>query len=370
MTVSLMVHIDNNLPLATTALSPASTDKNERVSSGSVPLSPIVNYTLINDVLRSLAGDSNHKPSLAEIDGAMTTFARELNKSGVARATPGVLTEKLFAEGQKVSLFLKNAADGSDSAELMQRRGLIADATSNYLEAVRAETRQQTLLTRYSLNQTQNKVLQAKSGSDDSYVRMWDDIASGINNIKENYVDHYAKLMKLYTDMYASFNSNVQKASADAVSTSKDANKIFFTKEKMQKGYDAFYKAIMELQGKLGKVPGWSQMNSSARDAARITYAPAFEISGDGTLTFNTKEYSALPSYPSGANTVGDVNTSVYQAWNAALNAAATAFQSNMQAFAQRYSQANNTFDNLNKVLSNAISALAEVAKEALKSLS
>jgi invasin D len=40
-----------------------------------------------------------------------------------------------------------------------------------------------------------------------------------------------------------------------------------------------------------------------------------------------------------------------------------------MQSFAQRYTQANSTFDNLNKVLSGAISSMADSAKDVLKAL-
>jgi invasin D len=45
-----------------------------------------------------------------------------------------------------------------------------------------------------------------------------------------------------------------------------------------------------------------------------------------------------------------------------------TGLQSNMQSFAQRYTQANSTFDNLNKVLSGAISTMADSAKDVFKS--
>ncbi|MBG6247237.1 MULTISPECIES: IpaD/SipD/SspD family type III secretion system needle tip protein [Symbiopectobacterium] len=62
-----------------------------------------------------------------------------------------------------------------------------------------------------------------------------------------------------------------------------------------------------------------------------------------------------------------EVSTTRYQAWLASFNSVGSAFQSNMQSFAQRYSQANSTFDNLNRVLSSVISTLGDSARDVLK---
>ncbi|CCO82239.1 Translocator protein bipD [Erwinia amylovora Ea266] len=61
--------------------------------------------------------------------------------------------------------------------------------------------------------------------------------------------------------------------------------------------------------------------------------------------------------------------TASYHAWLATFNAAGSALQSNMQSFAQRYSQSNSTFDQLNKVLSGVISTLGDSAREVYKSI-
>jgi invasin D len=109
-------------------------------------------------------------------------------------------------------------------------------------------------------------------------------------------------------------------------------------------------------------------MTPEERKSMETTLAPAFKVNGSGKIEFNLDQYSAASDYPSGIIGV-QVSTASYQAWLASFNAGGSALQSNMQAFAQRYSQANSTFDNLNKVLSGAIASLAESAKDVLKTL-
>lgn len=80
---------------------------------------------------------------------------------------------------------------------------------------------------------------------------------------------------------------------------------------------------------------------------------------------FDEKYGTPFPS----ADSDGKVSTPSYQAWLATFNASGSTLQSNMNSFTQRYSQANSTFDNLNKVLSGTISSLSDAAKDVLKSL-
>ena len=112
-------------------------------------------------------------------------------------------------------------------------------------------------------------------------------------------------------------------------------------------------------------------MTSAEQASMKTTLEPAFKIGDDGKISFNLDQYNTVSeTYPAGANfTFFRTSTSSYQAWLATFNAAGSALQSNMQSFAQRYSQANSTFDNLNKILSGAISTLADSARDVLKSL-
>ena len=203
-----------------------------------------------------------------------------------------------------------------------------------------------------------------------SYSEIWYRLAMAIGEIKSDYVDFYADLMQSYTEMYESFNKFVQKASADAVKTGTDGNNVAFDTNIMHEGYSLFDKEVARLNNELGSVKGWSNMTDDAKQSMITTLEPAFEVdSSNGNITFNMNQYNSIVyTYPAGIND-GKVSTASYQAWLASFNAAGNAFQSNMQSFAQRYSQANNTFDNINKVLSGAISALGDSARDVLKSL-
>lgn len=83
---------------------------------------------------------------------------------------------------------------------------------------------------------------------------------------------------------------------------------------------------------------------------------------------FNFDNATTSSAYPAGIEDK-NVSTPSYQAWLATFNASGSTLQSNMNSFTQRYSQANSTFDNLNKVLSGTISSLSDAAKDVFKSL-
>ncbi|MCT2387382.1 IpaD/SipD/SspD family type III secretion system needle tip protein [Erwinia pyrifoliae] len=199
-----------------------------------------------------------------------------------------------------------------------------------------------------------------------SYAELWSKIAKAIASIKEDYVDFYASLMKQYTDLYQSYNENVQKASSDAMSTGEDGNNISFDQEKMENGYKKFKEYLADADP--GVVKNWDNMSTQDQESMRLALAPAFDISVDGKISFNLSQYATVDgSLPKGeGNKVPTVN---YHAWLATFNTAGSALQSNMQSFAQRYSQSNSTFDQLNKVLSGVISTLGDSARDVFKGL-
>lgn len=203
-----------------------------------------------------------------------------------------------------------------------------------------------------------------------SYAEIWLRLAIFIGEVKEDYVDFYADLMQKYTEMYESFNENVQKASSEAVSAGDDGNNVSFDTGKMQAGYDAFQRDVDKLNSELGSIKDWESMTEDEKRRMVITLEPAYKVDNNGKISFNMDQYQSVSgSYPSGIKD-GKVSTASYQAWLATFNAAGNAFQSNMQSFAQRYTQANNNFDTLNKILSSAISTLADSARDVFKSLS
>lgn len=209
-----------------------------------------------------------------------------------------------------------------------------------------------------------------------SYAELWAAIANAIQTIKEDYVDFYADLMKQYTEMYEAYNEFVQKASSDAVSAGKDGNTVGFDMNKMAEGYTNFDDYV-NAHTPAGEVKNWKGMTEQEKNDMRITLEPAYHVNNEGEITFNLDQYNntVKNTYPSTLNSgsvengIATPSTSSYQAWLATFNSTGSALQSNMQSFAQRYSQANSTFDNLNKVLSGAISALGESAKDVFKAL-
>lgn len=219
--------------------------------------------------------------------------------------------------------------------------------------------------------QAVNENIESKATIDTgtSYGELWQRLAEATASIKSDYVDFYATLMQKYTEMYEAFNEYCQKASSSAVSTGDDGNNVKFNTSTMNDGYNKFYSELSAIDKTLGSIKNWSAMNAEERESMVATLEPAFVVDDAGKIWFNIDQFNSVKgTMPSGISG-GKVSTASYQAWLATFNAVGSAFQSNMQSFAQRYSQANSTFDNLNKVLSGAISSLADSAKEVLKSL-
>lgn len=298
-----------------------------------------------------------------------------LNKYGFNENISHVKDDNMLSIINKLQK-IQFQVSGSKSA-LSEQKEIVNDIAEK-INKIRNEIRNQTLYRRTSSAQfTAAATTLARELSTDSelttgtsYAEMWLRLAIFIGEIKEDYVDFYADLMQKYTEMYESFNENVQKASSEAVSTGDDGNNVSFDTQKMQAGYDAFQKDVDRLNSELGSVDGWDTMTDDEKRRMMITLEPAYKVDSTGTISFNMDQYHSVSgTYPTGIKD-GKVSTASYQAWLATFNAAGNAFQSNMQSFAQRYSQANNNFDTLNKILSSAISTLADSARDVLKSLS
>ncbi|ORM83733.1 hypothetical protein HA42_05765 [Pantoea deleyi] len=276
---------------------------------------------------------------------------------------------------------LKTASDGAqpsdDVTEMIAAQEQRVKSSAQALSDIQREIVTNRTKASYSLSQfsagKQRAALESASEGDEaeisthtSYADLWAGMALAIKEIKDDYVDFYADLMQKYTEMYEAYNTHVQGAASKAVSTGDDGNNVKFDASLMSSGYTNFRKEIKSID--LGSVKNWSKMTSDERKSMETTLAPAFKVDDSGKIEFNLDQYSAAPDHPSGISN-GKVSTASYQAWLASFNAGGSALQSNMQAFAQRYSQANSTFDNLNKVLSGAITSLAECAKDVLKAL-
>jgi len=284
--------------------------------------------------------------------GATSTYSRP-----DATAT---LEEMISAQYQQVDKTA--AALGTITDEIAQNR-IKANYSENQLRA--------TMQTSLQDIAEAEEAAKTRTGDNEisvhtSYSKLWAVMAEAIKNIRTNYVDFYAGLMQKYTEMYEAYNEYVQKASADAVKAGEDGNNVDFNNNTMKGGYDKFNNAVNGMD--LGSVANWDKMTDEQKASMTATLEPAFKVDqSSGKISFNLDQYNGRPYYPSDGG--GKVSTSSYQAWLASFNAIGTGLQSNMQSFAQRYTQANSTFDNLNKVLSGAISSMADSAKDVLKAL-
>lgn len=286
---------------------------------------------------------------------------------------------KLLAELERLKTANDGAQPSDDVAEMVANQEKYVKSSAQALSDIQREIVTNRTKANYSLSQfsaekqraAQEPAPEPKSSDGEisthtSYAELWASMSLAITEIKGDYVDFYADLMQKYTKMYEAYNTHVQGAASNAVSTGSDGNNVKFDTNIMKKGYDDFRNEVNGID--LGSVKNWDKMTPEERKSMETTLAPAFKVNDRGKIKFNLDQYSAAPDYPSGISG-GKVSTASYQAWLASFNAGGSALQSNMQAFAQRYSQANSTFDNLNKVLSGAIASLAESAKDVLKAL-
>lgn len=271
--------------------------------------------------------------------------------------------------------------DGVESLKRKQKES--AKAASELSEALKGEIRKESLIRQKNYNSLNRMIEQVKQEpnleeayniylKDETqltYSDFWDSIADTIASIKTNYVDFYSSLMLQYADFYQAY-TELQSKAAGAVSEGKDGNYIAWNDSVMSDAFTAFKEKIASLNNNLGTVPQWDQLSATERQQMADTLKPAFAVDmTTGKITFDQSALNACPARPSGAipdigqNTISNVNMASYNAWLAAFNSMGNTFQSNMQAFSQRYTQANSTFDNLNKVLSSSITALLECSK-------
>ncbi|MCX8958704.1 IpaD/SipD/SspD family type III secretion system needle tip protein [Erwinia psidii] len=279
--------------------------------------------------------------------------------------------DKLSVAMQKTEQVYKSssAATEDDIVTLINKQQQLVKISSDATDEIKIELRNQSLRIESTLVQAAS-VLTEESGN--SHKDLTDGISDLIDNVKENYFDKYSDLMKHYTELYQLYNETVLATAAKVVTSGKDGNSVTFNATQMKEAYDQFEKQVASLEEKLGSVSGWGYMSDSEKEATRTIMAPAFDVSDNGTITFNLSEYNSSPNYPTGASDSSweaDIATTTYQSWLASFNAVGTSLQSYMQTFAQRYSQSVSTFNNLTSLLINNISVLNEYPKEVFKNL-
>ncbi|RLR17899.1 IpaD/SipD/SspD family type III secretion system needle tip protein [Sodalis-like symbiont of Bactericera trigonica] len=182
-----------------------------------------------------------------------------------------------------------------------------------------------------------------------TYSEFWASIAATIALIKTNHVDFYSSLMLQYTDFYQAY-TELQSKAAGTVSEGKDGNCIKWDNDVMDPAFKEFENKIASLNNNLDTVPQWDQLSDTERQQMADTLKPAFSVDMEtGKITLDQSALSACPKSPSGGSGSGKSNVDMasYNAWLAAFNSMGNTFQSNMQSFSQRYTEANSTFDRL-----------------------
>lgn len=334
-----------------------------------------VNTPLVKEIVRQL--------EMPDTPDKLENIQRKFVEYGLDTRAQDFESSKTYAALQRsVQAFKEADPEGKDAAESMVKQQDLVNTAAKSVDDIRTENRNTALNAKRSYSQISAALIKAQNdneknndGKDQgintgtSYAELWKRISLAIGEIKTDYVDFYADLMQKYTEMYQSFNEKLLKASSEVVSAGSDGNNVKFDISKMNAGYTAFEQDTYKLRHELGSIKNWDRMTDAGKASMKTTLEPAFNVDNNGKISFNLVQYEAVYiTRPSGIKN-GQVSTASYHAWLATFNASGSALQSNMQSFAQRYSQANSTFDNLNKVLSGAISSLADSAKDVLKSL-
>ncbi|QUG74596.1 IpaD/SipD/SspD family type III secretion system needle tip protein [Erwinia sp. E602] len=351
---------------------------------------------LLLNILRCLAPQSSGDKTFADTEARMNALSNAFAGLGLPPAAREIATGKLLQASElrqaMMTAFDKPQADVTALAACQQR---LAEVVTEATSEISSDLRNNALTARRAEVQTKAKLeLEAKQAkkseisTSTSYADLWQVLAEAVGSIKNDYVDEYARLMKAYADMYQAYNETVQNAAGEAIGSGNESSKVEIDPRILNKAYEAFREKRHEIEKSLGYVKGWEHMDDVAKQHWITTMAPAFELEINGKISLNMSQYDNSADYPAGVEATvwrrmpptwefveldadpQDVSTATYQAWLASFNAVGTGLQSNMQSFAQRYSQANSTFDNLNKVLSGAISALADSAKEVFRNLS
>ncbi|WP_299999416.1 IpaD/SipD/SspD family type III secretion system needle tip protein [uncultured Cedecea sp.] len=320
----------------------------------------------LKDVIKAL--------SSPKIENTINDIESIIDEYKFNENTHHVKSDKLF---NLINALKSNHIQLPESFDGFNNGNKIAKKNSDISDNILNEIRNQKLYRKSASAQfvASPAMLEKEHAADDkittsmSYGDIWKRMIETIGVIKTDSVDFYADLLHSYTELYASFDKNILTSSAEAVSAGDDGNNVSFDKDKMEKGYDGFKKDLDELSVELGSVPGWEYMTEEQKKQQTAALAPAYKIDKNGQISFDLEQYETVSgTYPTGIKN-GKVSTASYQAWLTTINASGNAFQSNMQSFAQRYTNVNNTFDNFIKIFSSSISTLAESARDVFKSL-
>ncbi|SFN66786.1 invasin D [Izhakiella capsodis] len=317
-------------------------------------------------MFKEILSETLHPQKGSIIEGRRIIFS----KYGYDTSADDHKKNKFSSALSTIKAAANKASASTDLAETFINQRALVDTTKTSLEKI--STHKDYTVSKTNCKYLQYKAMIAKASKEDSennpsYKDFWDKEVNAVDSMKKNYLDVYAKLMEQYTEMYQDYNQNIQQAEGGCVTGGKDGNTVHF-KDNLSEAYKTFENKW--LTNSVYKI------DLKADDAQEMadSLKPAFNVDDNGNVTINLTQFEAMVKnnpLPAGVDKKGeaDISTTSYQAWLATFNANGTALQSNMEAFSQRYSEANSTFDNESKLISSSISAMGDIAKQFFDSL-
>lgn len=252
--------------------------------------------------------------------------------------------------------------DGTTEEEIqkaLSQQKAILKSISQGLDNITTQLRCDHTAAKYQMAKSLQQGQRLTTGT--SYAELWSRISTAIGNIKDNYLDLYAGLVSKYTEFYQYYTGGFSSPWMNSIDTSGDnqvrvdLGKFFDLRDRMIDVFASLSEFSFDT----------CNMSTEQLAAFKETIAPAFFVGDDGKTLIMKFESPPAPQTGDGL-----MRTAQYQAWLSAFNAVGNTYQSNMQSLAQRYTQANSTFDNLNKVLSSSITTESDSLKTFIQSLS
>lgn len=252
--------------------------------------------------------------------------------------------------------------DGTTEEEIqkaLSQQKAILKSISQGLDNITTQLRCDHTAAKYQMEKTVQQGQRLTTGT--SYAELWSRISTAIGVIKSDYLDLYAGLVSKYTEYYQYYTTNFSSPWMNSIDTNGD-NQVAID---IKKFYNLRERLLDFFSSHSTFSFDTSNMSTKQLAAFKETISPAFFVESNGKSLVMHFESPPVPQAEG-----GKMRTAQYQAWLSAFNAVGNTCQSNMQSLAQRYTQANSTFDNLNKVLSSSITTEADSLKIFIQSLS
>ncbi|NEG59846.1 IpaD/SipD/SspD family type III secretion system needle tip protein [Pantoea agglomerans] len=323
------------------------TTKTELAKAQSVSLASVaVNHNFLL-TLSQLAPESRSTAGFVEIQSFLNQYiSAEQDSTAQQIVVPQLQTPQI-----------DSGTTEKEIQKALSQQKAILKSVSQGLENITTQMRCDRTAAKYQMAKVVQEGQRLTTGT--SFAELWSKISLAIANIKTNYLDLYADLMSQYTEFYQYYTTEFSAKWMNTIDTDGD-NKVTVNEGK----FAELEFALIEYY-KSHSVYNFDTSKMTAEQLAQFkeTIAPAYVVENDYSLKLNWEDPPS-PNAPGGY-----MRTAQYQAWLSAFNSIGNTYQSNMQSLAQRYTQANSTFDNLNKVLSSSITSESDILSTFIQSM-